>query len=205
MNEIPEMIIVGISYQIAGDFYTKGMQECLDIRARDFLPTYVPLDTIIKPGQKYKYIRYSGGGEDFLNFIEKELIPYIETEYRADPGNRGLFGYSLGGTFTTYSMFSRPGLFKNYFIGSPYLGWDNRAVYKFNNTEQLIGKSDTINVYISSGELEYGGRRHSLTDTLKGLNNPHIILKSELLEGETHLSGIGLAYSRAFRRLYGLK
>jgi predicted alpha/beta superfamily hydrolase len=102
-------------------------------------------------------------------------------------------------------MFSRPGLFKNYFIGSPYLGWDKRAVYKFNNTKKLIGTSDTINVYISSGELEYGGRRHSLTDTLKGLNNPHIILKSELLKGETHLSGLGLAYSRAFRRLYGLK
>ena len=102
-------------------------------------------------------------------------------------------------------MFSKPTLFKNYFIGSPYLGWDNKAIYKFNNLNELIGSDDTINVYISSGELEYGGKQHSLTDTLKALNNPHIVLKTELLNGESHLSGVGLAYSRAFRRLYGIK
>ena len=204
-DEITEMIIVGISYKIEGDFYTKGLQKDLDLRARDFLPTYLPMDTTIKPGQKFSYIRYSGGGGNFLNFIEKELIPFIETEFRADPENRGLFGYSLGGTFTTFSMFSKPGLFKYYFIGSPYLGWDNKAVYRFDNTDKLIGTKDTINIYISSGELEYGGRRHSLTDYLKGKNNPNMILRSELLAGETHLSGIGLAYSRAFRRLYGVK
>lgn len=204
MNEIPKMILVGISYKIEGDFYTDGLQEDLDKRSRDFLPTYLPRDTTLKPGQ-HNWMRYSGGGKNFLNFIENELIPYIETEFRADPGNRGLFGYSLGGTFTTYCMFSRPGLFKNYFIGSPYLGWDNHAVYKFNNTEKLNGTNDTINVYISSGELEYGGRIHPLKDSLELWNNPNIILKSELFEGETHLSGIGLAYSRAFRRLYGIR
>lgn len=200
MHEIPEMIIVGISYQIEGDFYTEGLREYLDIRARDYLPTYLPRK------KTAKYIRYSGGGKEFLSFIEKELIPFINLEFRTDPDQSGLFGYSLGGTFTTFCLLSKPELFKKYFIGSPMLSWDNWAVYKFDNTDKLYGSSDTLNVYISWGELESkSGKHHPLKDYLLEKNNPYIIFHSEVLEGETHLSGIGLAYSRAFRRLYGTK
>jgi predicted alpha/beta superfamily hydrolase len=128
MKEIPEMIIVGISYKIDGEFYTSGLREYLDIRARDFTPTHLSYEeTVIKHGKNTAdYVRISGGGKEFLEFIEKELIPFVEKEYRADPENRGLFGYSLGGMFTTYAMFSKPGLFRNYFIGSPFLNWDFR-------------------------------------------------------------------------------
>jgi predicted alpha/beta superfamily hydrolase len=208
LNEIPEMIIVGISYNIDGKFYSNGLREYLDIRARDYTPTHLTYEETVKKHGKgtADYIRLSGGAQEFLLFIEKELLPFIMNEYRIDVTNSGLFGYSLGGTFVTYALFSKPGLFKNYFIGSPMLSWDNYAVYKFNNTSQLIGNSDTLNVYISWGELESSdGWHHPLKDSLEVMNNPHINFKSEVLEGETHLSGIGLAFSRAFRRLYGLR
>ncbi len=79
-------------------------------------------------------------------------------------------------------------------------------MYKFDRSEELIGNKDSINVYISFGELESkDGKHHPLNDYLKEKNNPNINFMSEVLEGETHLSGIGLAYSRAFRRLYGIK
>lgn len=207
-KEIPELILVGISYPNLGDFYTDGLREYMDIRARDFLPTYLSHDEIVqKHGKELaRWARESGGGQDFLNFIEKELIPFIETEYRTDTSKRGLFGFSFGGTFVTYAMFSKPGLFKNYFIGSPMLNWDDKVVYKFDSTDELIGTANSVNVYISFGELESKeGTHHPLNDYLIEKKNPNINFISEVLEGETHLSGYGLAYSRAFRRLYELK
>jgi predicted alpha/beta superfamily hydrolase len=205
-KEIPEMILVGIAYRIDSDFYSDGLRRHLDIRARDFTPTHLSYEeTAEKHGEKIaNYVRVSGGGKEFLDFIEKELIPFIEKEYRADPQKRGIFGYSLGGTFVTYALFAKPGLFRNYFIGSPFLNWDDKAVYKFDHTDKLIGSRDTVNVYLSWGELESAtGRHHPLKDYLEKKANPNILLVSEVLQGETHLSGIGLAHSRAFRRLYG--
>ncbi len=208
LNDIPKMIIVGISYPIEGDFYTEGMKKHLDIRARDFTPTHLSYEETVKKHGKgtAQFIRVSGGGKKFLGFIEKELIPFIEKEYRADPDNRGLFGYSLGGTFTTFAMLYKPGLFHNYFIGSPFLNWDDKAVYTFDNLNQLAASGDTVNVYISWGELESAeGRHHPLKNYLEEKANPQVQFLSEVLPGENHLSGVGLANSRAFRRLYGRK
>ena len=206
LNDIPEMILVGISFKTDGDFYTGGLREELDIRARDFTPTYLAYEeTVAKHGRGLaNFVRVSGGGKDFLDFIEKELIPFIEGEYRSDPAKRGLFGYSLGGTFVTYALFSKPDLFRNYFIGSPFLNWDDKVVYSFDTTDKLIGTRDTVDVYLSWGELESAtGRHHPLKDYMDEKANPNIRFLSEVLQGETHLSGIGLAYSRAYRRLYG--
>jgi len=200
---IPEMIIVGISYQIDGEFYSDGLKEYFDTRARDYLPTFLSREEIAeKHGRGFaNYVRYSGGGDNFLVFIEKELIPYIESEYRADPQRRGLFGYSLGGTFTSYCLFSKPRLFKDYFIGSPMLLWDDKVIFTFDNTDKLIGTTDTINVYTCWGEFE-PEHRSLFRDYLEDKNNPNIRITSEVLQGETHLSGLGRAYSRAFRTFY---
>lgn len=206
LNEVQELIVVGISYPIDTEFYSGGLQEYLDTRARDFTPTHLPYEETVKKHGKgtAQYIRVSGGGQSFLGFIEKELIPFIEKEYRADPENRGLFGYSLGGLFSTYAMLHKPGLFRNYFIGSPFLNWDDKVVYTFDRLEQLEETGDSINVYLSFGELESSdGHHHPLKDYLEGQANPRVRLTSEVLLGETHLSGIGLAHSRALRRLYG--
>ena len=208
LNDIPKMIIVGISYPVEGDFYTDGMKEHLDMRARLFTPTHLTYEqTVEKHGKgTAQFIRVSGDGKKFLGFIEKELIPFIEKEYRTDPNNRGLFGYSLGGTFTTFAMLYKPGLFQNYFIGSPFLNWDDKAVYTFDNLDQLTASGDSINVYISWGELESAeGRHHPLKFYLEEKAHPNIHFLSEVLSGENHLSGVGLANSRAFRRLYGRK
>lgn len=70
-------------------------------RARDMLPV------------KTNY--YSGypGAENFLNFIEKELIPYIGKNYKTT-NDKILCGKSLSGLFTIYAFLTKPGLFNSY-------------------------------------------------------------------------------------------
>jgi len=56
--------------------------------------------------------------DQYLDFLEKELVGYIEDNYRVT-SYRLLSGHSLGGLLTTYAMTERPGLFQAHFAQSP--------------------------------------------------------------------------------------
>ena len=47
--------------------------------------------------------RLSGGADRFLDFIESELIPFVETGFVTAP-HRTLIGHSLGGSFVLHSL-----------------------------------------------------------------------------------------------------
>ena len=49
----------------------------------------------------------TGGNSKFKDFIEKELIPYINQTYRTS-NERALVGHSQAGLFTTWMMMEHP-------------------------------------------------------------------------------------------------
>lgn len=71
----------------------------------------------------------AGGADNFLKFIETELIPDIEKRYRVKP-YRILAGHSLGGLFAMHALLSRPEVFQSYVAVSPSLQWDNQILIK---------------------------------------------------------------------------
>lgn len=71
----------------------------------------------------------AGGADNFLKFIETELIPEIEKRYRVQP-YRILAGHSFGGLFTVHAMITRPELFGSYVAVSPSLQWADEATLK---------------------------------------------------------------------------
>lgn len=60
---------------------------------------------------------YVNGADKFLDFLTSELIELIEKNYKVK--NRILFGHSLGGGFTMYSMINKPNYFNSYIALSP--------------------------------------------------------------------------------------
>ena len=62
-----------------------------------------------------------GGAPAFLDFLEHELIPFIDHTYRTNPSDRGLLGHSMGGEFALYALEQRPGLFQRIVAASPAL------------------------------------------------------------------------------------
>src|SRR5690606_39393109 len=81
------------------DLHTFPTRRSSDLnvnRERDFTLTKL----------KTKRPNRMGGGRNFLNFIEKELIPFIDKNYRTEP-NRILVGHSLGGLLTLNSYMDR--------------------------------------------------------------------------------------------------
>lgn len=71
----------------------------------------------------------AGGADNFLKFIETELIPEIGKRYRVTP-YRILAGHSLGGLFAVHAMLTKPDLFQSYIAASPALNWDNQFAIK---------------------------------------------------------------------------
>ena len=70
-----------------------------------------------------------GGSSKFLGFIETEVIPLVEKNYRTQP-YRIFAGHSLGGLTVVYSFVSRPDLFNGYIAASPVLHYDKNYVIK---------------------------------------------------------------------------
>jgi predicted alpha/beta superfamily hydrolase len=60
----------------------------------------------------------------FLSFIEKTLIPAMESKYPVTQ-ERLIFGHSLGGNFGLYAMLKKPGLFQYIHSSSPNLTEDS--------------------------------------------------------------------------------
>ena len=108
-NLMPESIIIAI--------------ENID-RERDFTVTKI----------KTKRPNTMGGGRDFLNFIEKELIPYVDENYRTEP-YRTLVGHSLGGLLTLNSYMDKNSIFDYYISIDPSIWW---------NEEMMKNKVDSI-------------------------------------------------------------
>ncbi len=143
-GKIANTILVGISHE--GDF-----MRFVSDRSRDLIPTHVPQNKVMVYPEATPA---SGGADNFLAFIEHELFPLIEKEYRVDTSDRGLIGSSYGGLFAAWTMVNRPELFQRYIITSPAQYWDDYLFFK--QEEELWQKSQTLNakVYISAGEKE---------------------------------------------------
>lgn len=103
-NKIPEMICVFIPNTNRG---------------RDL--SYYPMDQL--PG--------SGSGRNFARFINEELIPYIDKNYRTT-SYRTLVGYSAGGEFVLYTMFDYPETFNAIIAASPSIFSDKEFLEKTN-------------------------------------------------------------------------
>jgi predicted alpha/beta superfamily hydrolase len=171
-NSIPELIIVGIGYGALKK--SKGND-----RNRD----YTVSNRRNRPG--------SGGAPKFRKFLQEELIPYIDDEFRTVPDDRTLNGYSLGGLFAMYSLFTEPDLFNRYIIGSPHLAWDNFRIFSIQ--EDAFNSIGDINgsVFISVGSEQSKETYYDPIDKMvtlfeeKGYES--LKLYTKVFDGGTHL------------------
>jgi predicted alpha/beta superfamily hydrolase len=164
-------------------------------RDRDFTPTAFKTNWGSSGG---------GGGPAFLQFIEQEVIPYIEKHYSVNK-NRAIYGYSYGGLFTSYVLLTKPQLFKTVLIGSPSLFADNGVIFRTFEPDYAQKHTDLpTNVWLSVGEKdEYLiDDTHKFADLLKSRNYPSLRLKTATLSGLNHLTGIQPTMLQAFKWAY---
>ncbi|HLZ90033.1 MAG TPA: alpha/beta hydrolase-fold protein [Puia sp.] len=126
----PDMILVGIPNTN---------------RQRDLTPTLAKTS----PYGDSNSVRGTGGGENFTAFIEKELIPHIDSLYPTAP-YRILIGHSLGGLMVINTLINHPNLFSAYLAIDPSMWWDDRKLLKQAGTvlaRQKIPRQDPLSRY----------------------------------------------------------
>jgi predicted alpha/beta superfamily hydrolase len=130
---IPECIVVGL-------MNNKGKRE-LDLTP-PFMQTEV--DSSNSP---------FGKGDLFLKFMETELIPYIDSNYRSS-GYRTISGHSRSGLFVLYSLIESPGLFNARFCYStPAWRFEDLIIKKVESSLKNQ-KIDAGYLFLSVGDNE---------------------------------------------------
>lgn len=171
---MPEMIVVGIQNTN---------------RVRDLTPTETERMN-------------SGGGENFLKFIETEVIPIIEKNYRTQPF-RIFAGHSLGGLTAVYAFVSRPDLFNAYIAASPVLNWDNDFVIK--RAEELFKQKRDFKktMFVALGdEPDYVKGFNSFQDLLKKSKPKNFEYEFQQYKDENHGSVVLRAYYAGLRKIF---
>lgn len=163
---MPESIIVAI--------------ENVD-RERDFTTTKI----------KTKRPNTMGGGLKFLNFIEKELVPFLDKTYRTEQ-TRTLIGHSLGGLLVLNSYLDENRLFDSYIAIDPSIWWDEEIMKNRIDSTSLSGLNKKL--YIASanqGEanFERNKKRHdAFYSLISDRFGPDLKIKVAYFDKEDHRS-----------------
>ena len=180
----PETILVGITYSGENVNYDS-------LRAMDLTP---PAGA---PAQGF------GGAPKFLKFLKTELIPFIETNYRADPARRLLQGNSYAGLFTLYTLFSDPGLFSAYIAASPAVTYGGGSILR---QEAEFAKAHTelpVKLYIGVGSTErLSGPVQEFMKTLRSRGYKGLKLDTRVAEGEGHSGSKPEVFNRGLRFVF---
>jgi predicted alpha/beta superfamily hydrolase len=184
---VPELIIVGIGY--AGD---KPNYDLL--RRYDYTP--VPDPVADQAGKT------SGHAREFLGVLEKELIPFVEREYRVDPSYRVLGGSSLGGLFALYATLERPALFQGAIAPSPAVDWAGGWLFRREEELAAAHQALPVRLFISGAGEEsppFLAAIQRFSEQLARHRPSGLHQKWRLVDGERHTGTKAESYSRGMR------
>jgi hypothetical protein len=171
-------------------------------RARDFTPTHLERDN----GHD---VSTSGGAAQFLAFLERELIPWVDRSYRTQP-YRVLAGGCLTGMFAIHTLVTHGDLFDAYLASGPYLNWDGQVVLRDLETRLkglgARGRPRFLHATYSTDAdsrgffIDRDGR--ALEQALRRGAPARLSWRVELLEGEDHDTSNPMSFYRGLRLLY---
>ncbi|MGI9220284.1 MAG: alpha/beta hydrolase [Woeseiaceae bacterium] len=168
-EEAPAAILVAISYG-ASDFADGNM------RSNDYT---APTDER----------EFWGGAEAFQSFLQNDLIPFIEKEYRSAPAQRVIFGQSIGGQFVLFTAQTQPDLFWGHIASNPAL---HRNLPFFLELHADAGSSSgQSRLYVGSGSHDDPTFRVPALEWIEHwTNQPDLpwALRAETLQSHTHFS-----------------
>lgn len=162
-EQMPPMIVV-------------GMVNPADTRVRDLTVT---------PSDKQNPHQLENA-DRFLDFIEKEVIPFVQQQYRT-LDYQILSGTSHGGQFAINALLKRPGLFHGVIAISPSLYWHN---------SQLLGLAEPalkshrlqghLYVSIANEESTMTEPYQRLVDLLARYPSSKLVVSTQTFSQETH-------------------
>lgn len=198
-RELPTAIIVGIGFADNEG----NSRNSLAWHTRDFTPTKDD------EWDMAKTVGSGGNAKDFMNFINEQLKPFINSTYVVNERDQTLVGHSFGGLFATYVLFNHTDEFDRYVISSPSLWWDNQISFDFeieyaSNHQDLAKK-----VYISvgseefkSGSQEMVNNNRKMYQALLRRNYPNLQINHRVFDDESHASVMGVSIRKGLKSVF---
>jgi predicted alpha/beta superfamily hydrolase len=128
-SNVPQMIVVAIPNTD---------------RTRDLTPTHIASDL---PNMDSNFSKNTGGGENFVAFMEKELMPHIDSVYPTQP-YRVLIGHSFGGLTVMNVLTNHTKMFNAYIAIDPSMWYDKERFLKATEQKLAQKKYDGIKLYL---------------------------------------------------------
>lgn len=154
----PEMVVVGIPNTD---------------RQRDLTPTHSSSIHILDIYLDTNFCRTSGGGEKFMSFIEKELMPHIDSLYPTAP-YRMLIGHSNGGLTIMNTLIHHTRLFNSYVCLDPGMLWDNKRLLLESKKALAINNYSGISLFLGIANTMHVGMDTTLVKSDTTLSTQHI-------------------------------
>ena len=184
-EEVPEMLIVGISY--GSDRFEGG-----NYRASDFTA----------PSEEREWW---GRAPVFQAVLEKELMPRIEAEYPSDAARRIVFGQSLAGQFVLYTALTRPELFWGHIASNPALHRNLEFFLEWRGGVEM--PREATRLFVSEGEFNDANVKQPALQWIEHWSAPDrgrpFELEFRTLPGQSHLSSATASFRQGLLWLFG--
>ena len=150
-------------------------------RERDFTVTKI----------KTKRPNRMGGGRNFIQFIEKELLPYLDKHYKTNK-DRTFIGHSLGGLLLLNVYMDKDNMFNKYLCIDPSIWWDPQTMKR--KVSAMHSKSFKKRILIATanqGKKNYTKnklRHDKLVLLIKKMSRGQASIQSKYFEDEDHRS-----------------
>ncbi len=115
--------------------YAVAAKRFIEDNSVDLYDFNAPESIVVGIEQKDRAIDFKKNAPEFLSFLKKEVLPYVDTHFRT-VNYRVLIGHSLAGAFALYAFQEDPKLFNAIIAASP--------AYTANYTGRVLTKIDSI-------------------------------------------------------------
>jgi predicted alpha/beta superfamily hydrolase len=152
-------------------------------RTRDLTPTK---PTKPHPFADSSMIAASGGGMEFLSFIENELIPHVDEKYPTED-YKMFIGHSLGGLMVMQSLLAKPELFNSYVAIDPSMWWNSGRLLNEIKTTTFDARYENKSLYLGIANTLPDGMDVDQAKVDKSLMTEHfrkIMELNEFLESD---------------------
>ncbi len=206
---------------------TVGILQQLSIsNANNFCPPMIVVgirhndrSSDLPPRSKDQEYDTKGGADMVLEFIETEVMPFIDKTYPTAP-HRVLIGHSLGGLFVFNALVKKPYLFANYVNIDPAMFWadgsfgnevlDSLSSNQYEDKKLYLATANNYTSWITESTIDADTTeqavmtKHSLNfgKALDALHLNSLPMKNVYYEDEIHGSLPGPATRDAFRWFY---
>jgi len=200
---------VGVLESLSTETLGNQVQEAIVIaipntnRSRDLTPSTLTQWTF--KGRVLDTFEETGKANDFVSFLEHELIPKIKSTYRVSD-KRVLVGESFGGLFTAHVYLYSQSLFTDYLVIDPTALWDDDYLNKAyaSNLKESKFQSNVFFAFANNshlGEIGLTNYKWGTNFASAIISNSNATARQQYFENETHGTVAFLAWYRGLKIL----